>query len=193
MAPKRFLDEARTEEPQSKKHKSFSKEKTDIVTNLESSNNAFCGEEINENKTLNEAAKNGLIEIVKHFLLQGVNVNQKNEDGKSPLHLASEKGHVKVVTELLNSGAEVDLETDRKPLPYWKIDKDDGGKSALHFASENGHAEIVAMLLANGASVNRIADPRFEPIEDFFEGNRPIHIATIKGHLEVTSMLISKH
>ena len=94
MAPKRVLDEARAEEPQSKKSKNCSKENTKIVTNLQNSNIYALVEEIKEYKSLHEAAKNGLLDIVKHLLLQGVNVNQKNEDGQSPLHLSSENGHV---------------------------------------------------------------------------------------------------
>ena len=119
MAPKRFLDESNTEGPQPKRAKCGSEENTENITKFMYSNNSVSAQEIIQNKTLHEAAKNGYSRIVRHFLKQNTNINEKNGDGKTPLHLASANGHLDVVSELLISGANVNLLTDHKTLPKY--------------------------------------------------------------------------
>ena len=59
------------------------------------------------NSNIWEAALNGNNEDVKHFIRTGVNVNNNTVntyDGKAPLHLAAEKGHLNVVRTLVQIG-----------------------------------------------------------------------------------------
>ena len=61
-----------------------------------------------------------------------------NKDGRTPLHWASENGHLEVAKLLLANNANVDA-----------ADKD--GRTPLHFACQNGHLEVAKLLLANNA------------------------------------------
>jgi hypothetical protein len=83
--------------------------------------------------SLNEAAANGDLNLVKSLIAQGADVNNReNGSFRTPLHLAAENGHVDVVAELLAGGADVTaLGSDR---------------TALQWAEQKGHAEIVELL-----------------------------------------------
>ena len=56
---------------------------------------------------------------------------------KTPLHEATNKGHIAVVKELLASGADVNA-------------RDCSGKTPLHQALLNDHIEAVQILIVNG-------------------------------------------
>lgn len=60
-------------------------------------------------------------------------INQALKSGKTPLHLAAERGHVEIVEALLKNGANPKL-------------TDADGQTPLVLAEENNHAAIVALL-----------------------------------------------
>jgi hypothetical protein len=83
------------------------------------------------------------------------------------LHSAADDGDVKLLSNLLSLGAEVDA-------------RDRGGASALFCACEAGHAGAVATLLGAGASVTlRNA-----------AGEAPLYIAALRGHEHVVEVLL---
>ena len=59
--------------------------------------------------------------------------NTKDEQGKTALMRAAEKGELQVVVNLLADGADINI-------------KDDKGKTALDYAKENNHTEIAEFL-----------------------------------------------
>ena len=98
----------------------------------------------------------------------GANVDAvDDENGWTPLHLASMKGHVEVAELLIRKGAIVN-------------DVSDWGGAPLHWASGGGYVEVATLLVDNGANVNAINS----------HGWTPLHKASIKGHVEVARMLI---
>ncbi|OAL46950.1 hypothetical protein IQ07DRAFT_479308, partial [Pyrenochaeta sp. DS3sAY3a] len=90
---------------------------------------------------LHVACAIGLLPAVSNLLSQDCDLNERDEEGKSPLYHASVAGHVEIVRSLLEQGVDVNQL---------------GGKyhSALQAASYRGRNRIVKILLDNGADVN---------------------------------------
>ena len=94
-----------------------------------------------EDKNLFKAVKNKKVSIeftkfdeVREALVAGAAVNAKDDDGRTALNLASEKGYTKIVAMLLTQeGINVNA-------------KDDEGRTARNWASMRGRTEIVKML-----------------------------------------------
>ena len=115
---------------------------------------------------------------------------------------ASEKDDLKKVEQLLDSGADVDVEDDAKHMPlYYAAEKGylqiaellishgatmdlPGGDSPLLWACYYGHIDMVKLLIENGANVNatRLAD-----------NSTPLRSAAIWGEKkEIVELLIGK-
>jgi ankyrin repeat protein len=61
-------------------------------------------------------------------------IDAQNEDGKTPLHVASEQGHMLCIKSLLEYNADILLANDLGQLP-------------LHTAVQNGHTQCVELLI----------------------------------------------
>lgn len=73
------------------------------------------------------------IQQVKLLLDQGFDINSKNHDGCTALHIAAYRGHQDIIELLLKRGADTFL-------------KDKDGYTARMYAQEYGHSEIVELL-----------------------------------------------
>ena len=94
-------------------------------------------------------SKNGNLDGLNELIAEGgVDVNESDDMGITPLHEASNNGLFEVVNVLLAAGAEVNK-------------TDIYGSTSLHFASSNGHFEVVNVLLAAGAEVNKTDDSSY--------------------------------
>ena len=130
----------------------------------------FIFNTLKENKTLIIAAQNGHIEEIVQLLLEkGADVNAKDNDGRTALMFAAEKGHTEIVQILLKKGADVNAE-------------DEYGGTALMIAAENGHTEIIKLLLEKGADVNA---------KDWY-GKTALMYAAYYGHTETVQLLLEK-
>ena len=92
-------------------------------------------------KDIREAARQGNIEAVKQYLADGVDVNAKDDWGKTPLHSTAEMRRKEIAELLIANGADVNA-------------KDSWGITPLQYATANDQKETVELLIAEGADVN---------------------------------------
>ena len=118
---------------------------------------------------INQAAYDGNTEAVKQHLVDGVDVNAKDEDGWTPLQDATTSGHREIVELLITKGADVNVKTEE-------------GETPLHTAVANDHKEIIELLIDKGADVNAKTG----------EGETPLHAAAYKVHKEIAELLIKE-
>ena len=94
-------------------------------------------------------------------------LDARNEDGRTPLHMAAAKGHSEAIAALIDAGADPDA-------------RNEDGRTPLHMAAEKGHSEAIAALIDAGAD----PDARNE------DGRTPLYMAAEKGHSEAIAALI---
>jgi len=87
-------------------------------------------------------AKQGALAQLKARLAQGVSVNARDEEGRTPLHWVCDRGHVELARALVT-----ELKADLNA-------QDADGATALHYAAANEQMTLIVLLLQNGA------DPR---------------------------------
>ncbi|KAJ9456445.1 hypothetical protein DIPPA_11962 [Diplonema papillatum] len=105
---------------------------------------------------------------VIHVQEGGRKAQAKEEVDRTALHKTSQKGHSKVIKELIAAGADVHV-------------LDISGWTALHRASYKGLLEVVKELIAAGADVH----------VQHKDGRTALHRASHNGHLQVVKELIS--
>ncbi|MES1911694.1 MAG: hypothetical protein MHM6MM_004089, partial [Cercozoa sp. M6MM] len=79
--------------------------------------------------------------IVKALLEKGSELEARNHDGYTPLHVAAWQGHTSVVDLLIQHGADLNATSHQMQTP-------------LHLATSKGNNAICEMLLLAGADVN---------------------------------------
>ena len=94
-----------------------------------------CGREVD--RKFVDAAAEGNVTAMNVLLERGANVNAAENDGWTPLTVASREGHLEAVKLLMEKGANVN-----------KLEG--GGHTALFWAKRNGHQQVVALLLSRG-------------------------------------------
>ncbi|XP_016301543.1 transient receptor potential cation channel subfamily A member 1-like [Sinocyclocheilus anshuiensis] len=135
--------------------------------------NIFVGQKSREKKSaLHFAAEYGRTNTCKRLLetlTDSKMLNDWDEKGLTPLHLASMAGHTQVVELLLRSGAL--FQSDYK------------GWSCLHHAAAEGYTQTMKILLA--ANV-KLLDETNE------DGNTALHIAAQSGHVGAVLLLLDR-
>lgn len=118
---------------------------------------------------IHEAVKSGEVTLVTSLLAADSTViGSRDEDGRTPLHLAVREGH-QAVTELL-----LEMEADVGA-------RDAEERTPLHDAADAGDAEAVRLLLAHGSDV----------MAREFRGRTPLFLACNWGNdLEVVRLLV---
>ncbi|KAK0043240.1 ankyrin repeat and death domain-containing protein 1A, partial [Biomphalaria pfeifferi] len=113
------------------------------------------------------AAKNGHIDVLKALLMQGVEVDDRDVEGKTALHLAAEAGHKEAVDLLLDYTANPNSETIKEFTP-------------LHLAAMEGHTEMCKSLVKYGCNTNA----------QNYQGNTALFLAANGNHKEVARVLV---
>ncbi|XP_053561861.1 protein phosphatase 1 regulatory subunit 27 [Bombina bombina] len=73
---------------------------------------------------LHEAVLSGNLDTVKLLVKYGADIEQKDENGWTPLHMACSDGHVHIARYLLSLGARQDILNDDGEKPSQLIDPD---------------------------------------------------------------------
>ncbi|NXU27412.1 BARD1 protein, partial [Thalassarche chlororhynchos] len=98
----------------------------------------------------------------------GNTIARRNYKGETLLHVASIKGDLAAVEQLLKNGADPNV-------------KDNAGWTPLHEACNHGHKEVVELLLKCKALVNTTG----------YQNDSPLHDAARNGHVSIVELLLS--
>ena len=114
------------------------------------------------------AAKIGHRYVAEILIKHGSQVDARNLNQETPLHVASKNGHQQTAELLIHHGSDVNARNKLKESP-------------LHLAEENGHPHITQFLIERGGLVNARNDPWQET---------PLHFAAMNRQGLVTAVLI---
>lgn len=129
------------------------------------------------NGALYQAARDGDEEKVTALLNEG-NSSFERLDGATPLMIAAEKGHTKIVEKLIEKMSHY------ASLKSTRISRQASGHfniSALYLAAKHGKKDIVELLLKYKANPNVITT----------DGWTPLMIAAHEGHTEIAQLLLN--
>ncbi|KAM3218864.1 ankyrin repeat and KH domain-containing protein mask isoform X2 [Capsicum annuum] len=113
------------------------------------------------------AAREGKTELCKYLVEElKVDVNEKDEEGETPVLHAARHGHTATVQYLIEQGADPATPSA-------------SGATALHHAAGNGHIEVVKLLLSKGVNVDFQSD-----------AGTPLMWAAGLGHEDVVEVLL---
>lgn len=153
------------------------------------------------NSPLHLAAYKGHTDVVQFLILQGADVNVRNNFGGTALLVASYAGQTDVVKVLIANGADVNLaikDSEQQVLQiailegyrdYSHIYNGLGGiinlkvhfiSSPLQAAAANGYIEIAEILIENGAGIKATRT-----------GKTALHSAAVNGQKELVELLIA--
>ena len=153
------------------------------------------------------AMKHYKLDAADHLIKRGISVKNVDNHGRNSLLWAIWRKHVKLAEELIEAGADVNIENpdDRKtPLNYVSLHPhlkehhhlihmlvDHGANvnhidamdhSPLFLSAMNGHVDCVEALLEHGAHVDH---------RQSLDGHTPLHVASLNGHTEVVKHLLA--
>lgn len=162
------------------------------------------GSKLNANQAVFLAVKQGHEAVLKVLLACGVDINEKDSDGRTPLLQAAASGNEVMAKLLLEKGANIegrDREFGWTPLS-WAVEEgqeavvqlllDKGadieaqhnwnGRTPLSWAVEKGQESIIRLLLKKGANIEAMN----------WDGRTPLSRAAQGGHVAVAKLLLEK-
>lgn len=149
---------------------------------------------------LHKACRNDYFEVVDLLIKLGVDINQSNIYGDTPLHLAVQFKNGAVVDKLLFEGARVNAQNLKKVSPLHvaaargkedilnllvihkaKLNmSDENGAKPIHYGVMSGKTAIIRNLLNNGGSLNEGDDRK----------NNVLHYACEKGDVDLIAYVL---
>ena len=175
---------------------------TDTVRYLVSLPEVDLNHQDNRNFTaLHDAVEEKHADVVEVLIDAGADIETKNVDGRSPLHLASVSGPLTTVKMLVEAGADVratddygdtclisatyngHTDTVRYLVCLPEVDlnhQGSGNHTALHVAASRKHSEVVQVLIDAGADIET----------KNVDGNSPLLLASISGELTTMTKLV---
>ena len=120
-------------------------------------------------ESIHQAIYAGDIDQVKSLISKGANINEKDQQGMIPLHLAILNRNEDIAVLLIAEGADVNARGKNSMTP-------------LHFVAFRGSGEIAGLLIEKGADVNA---------KDTAD-KTPLHFSAESGYKDVAEILIAK-
>jgi len=120
-------------------------------------------------QTLHTIVRKGSVDLISKALELGAEVDGRNAQGETPLHIAVAEGMTLQAEALIAGGADPALRRN-------------DGRSPLHVAVQAGNQALTAMLLSLGAPA-AVRDLRRET---------PLHIAAAAGNTDLARLLLEK-
>ncbi|XP_057864709.1 potassium channel AKT1 [Cryptomeria japonica] len=143
------------------------------------------------------AASRGDAQIMEQLLNRGIDPNEADFSGRTPLHIAAARGFMDCVRLLLSFGADVNSKDEDGSFPLWEailgrhelvakflsengasLDSNTG--SFLCMAVEKGSLDILNDLIQYGADPNSICK----------DGRTALHVAVTDGNLDMVKILL---
>ncbi len=154
---------------------------------------------------LHAAAIGGEVNILRHIINKRVlNINVEDEDGTSPLILATKLNHAPFVEELCEQGADVTLDDNNGEIALHHgiikdprivtsllrhhsnpVEPNEREQTPLHLACQLGNPDILVQLV-DALKFSEAINIRNE------ENETPLHIAAAYGHFTVVNYLLDK-
>ncbi|KKP03521.1 hypothetical protein THAR02_04384 [Trichoderma harzianum] len=123
----------------------------------------------NRDTALHLAALDGKADVTESLLIQGANIEAKNNEGRTPFYVAICNGNTDMAISLLNQGANIEATQE-------------DGSTALHIVVFHGKTDMVKFLLQHGANVNAKT----------YDYQTPFGIAIWDGKLNIAKLLLSQ-
>ena len=120
----------------------------------------------NDGNTALHLANN--FQVVKLLVDAEADVNAKNKNGDTPLHIAAKHGDAEVCRYLIANGANVNATNVEKQYP-------------IHFAAYYCNVDVFKLLTENGSPIDASDDNLFTPL----------HLASSQGCVELVKLLAS--
>lgn len=117
-------------------------------------------------KSLHQAVIEGNFDQVRQLILEGADVNAKDQAGYTPLSYVAERGQNSLAETLIAAGANVNV-------------TDNYGNTPLHYAAMRGHYDMCKLLVTKGANTGT----------KNLMGGTPLGLARAGDHLRVVELL----
>ena len=170
-------------------------------------------------RKLNRAVKKGNLKAVKSLVAAGADVNNKDRNGWTPLHLAAKRGYLEIVKALVAAGADLSMSNRLTQ----NSGQDKKGATPLNLARSYDHQQVVQLLVteiakylvASGGDVNSKDMDNLTPLHYVAKygtspemvdllvdagadvnikqntGWTPLHYAAKRGYLEIVKALVA--
>lgn len=164
--------------------------KKDMTTSSYSNDfNYWLGNYYDEEHYLHTFCNKGSVESVQRLLKFGLNVNIKNKNGDTPLHVVCNKiikqknkkyfNILNIINILIDKGAYINS-------------KDELGRTPMHLVCITGFLDGADALLKNGANMNIMVKKNLKNSFGDSDYGTPFYYACSKGHSEMVNMLLEK-